>query len=374
MKVPKAIRKPSGSWQIQLRLGGKSITINRQTEAEAITEAERIKAEWNAGKRDRPVIRKTLEAACCEYIDLYRSRLSPTTIQGYEKIVKNSFSDLMKANIYDITFRDLEKAVSDECNRSGRSGKRSPKTISNEFNFIFSILKYNDINIKRPRLPERKRVPVQILTVEQVYKAVAGTDIELPCLLAMWLTLTISEIRGLTKSKSIRNNQLTVVETVVDVYGVPTRKPGGKEASRTRTLLLPPYLAYLIDLVEGDIICPLSAQAVYKRLQRYLGKAGLPKITFHQLRHISASTMVGLGIPPAYVKQTGGWATDQIMNSIYVHTYQEQQAEFTERMNAYMNNIIATNNATVTRIHRTYRKKTGVQLPSPPPEKVNETE
>lgn len=38
---------------------------------------------------------------------------------------------------------------------------------------------------------------------------VKGTDMELPALLAMWLSFTASEILGLTKSKSLQGDRLT---------------------------------------------------------------------------------------------------------------------------------------------------------------------
>ena len=82
----------------------------------------------------------------------------------------------------------------------------------------------------------------------------------------MWMTFTISEIRGFTKSRSIHDGQISVVETVVDINGKPVRKPYGKEEERSRTLDIPPYIMALIDAVDGDVICPLSSQAVNKRL------------------------------------------------------------------------------------------------------------
>ena len=41
--------------------------------------------------------------------------------------------------------------------------------------------------------PKLKELP----TAEQVMNMVCGTDIELPCLLTMWLSLRMGEVRGL---------------------------------------------------------------------------------------------------------------------------------------------------------------------------------
>lgn len=48
MKVPKARKLPSGSWTIQMRLGGRSVSVTRFSERACILEAERIKAAYRA--------------------------------------------------------------------------------------------------------------------------------------------------------------------------------------------------------------------------------------------------------------------------------------------------------------------------------------
>lgn len=53
--------------------------------------------------------------------------------------------------------------------------------------------------------PKLKELP----TAEQVMNMVRGTDIELPCLLAMWLSLRMGEVRGL-QFRDLHDNVLTV--------------------------------------------------------------------------------------------------------------------------------------------------------------------
>lgn len=135
------------------------------------------------------------------------------------------------------------------------------------------------------RLPEIQRTFPDLVPPDQIVAAIMGTDIELPCLLAMWLSLSMSEIRGLTKSKSVRGSKLYIVETVVDVKGKPVRKVGGKEELRPRALDIPPHIKKLIDAVPDDIIEARSGHAIYMRLQIVLKAAGLPYMRFHDLRH-----------------------------------------------------------------------------------------
>ena len=51
MKVPEPRKLPSGSWFIQLRLGGESIPVSSTSKQVCIKEAQAIKAEYLAGKR-----------------------------------------------------------------------------------------------------------------------------------------------------------------------------------------------------------------------------------------------------------------------------------------------------------------------------------
>ena len=348
MKVPKPRKLSSGNWFIQLRLGGESVPVTEPTEKQCIKSAQIIKAEYLAGKRITKAKHqaKTLREACTEYIEKYRSRLSPSTIQGYEKIRDNNFQCIMDTDVFTLTKADVDRAVDLECQKPGRGGRNlSPKTIQNICGFLFPIIRnYNPDCVSDVKLPEVKKIPAKILRPEAVFSAVQGTEIELPCLLAMWMTLSISEIRGLTKSKSINGDQLMVVETVVDIKGAPVRKLGGKEEYRSRVLTIPPYIKALIDKTEGDIICPLSSHATNKRLQRLLANAGLPPMSFHKLRHVAASTMMAIGIPDDYIRAAGGWKTNYVLDRTYKHIFSQEQQQYTAKLDKKFASIIKNAN------------------------------
>lgn len=342
LKVPKPTQMSSGNWFIRLRINGENINVTESTERACIEKARAIKAGLLTEKKLKgDVASMTLSEACKVYITKIEGRIDASTKQGYEKIERVHFPDLMKKKLGQINDKVLQEAIDNECKRISQRGKPyAPKTVNSAYFYISDVLDNCGVSHATPRLPEEKIKPVQILTAEQVYEAVKGTEIELPCLLAMWLTFTISEIRGFTKSKSIRNGQISVVETVVDIHGKPLRKETAKEAERARTQNIPPYIQELIDKVDGDTICPLSSQATNKRLQRRLKKFGYPVISFHKLRHISASTSVALNIPSAYVKDRGGWVSDHVLNRVYTHTFPKERLEADKKMNDYFTDII----------------------------------
>jgi integrase len=339
--IPKARQLPSGNWFIQLRIDGESIPITEDTEDKCEAMAMSIKSGLIAAKKKPDDI--TLREACTEYIESRRSRLSPVTIEGYEIIRDTHFKGIMDRKLADLSWNVIDKAIADECDVINQyKRKMSPKTVKNAFGFIKSVLKSKKIEFDEGfRLPEVKRIPIQIVPAADVFDAVKGSVIELPCLLAMWLSMTVSEIRGLTKSKSIRNNQITVLETVVrTTKSGDIRKAGSKETERARTQDIPPYIQNLIDELDDDVICPLTAGAINRRLKRLLAKHGLPIISFHKLRHVSASSMAALSIPANYAQEKGGWKTDHVMKRVYTHTFTSERKEADRKMDEFFNEIV----------------------------------
>lgn len=346
MKLPAIRQLPSGNWFCQLRLDGKSISITEPTKEKC--QARALAYKTGILKARREPLSITLGAACDAYIDARRDIRSPTTIQAYRTIRENCYQDMMSKPLSQITEKTLSLAIQREAQRSVRTGRKlSAKSIKNSAGFIRSVLEENGVQLGRVAMPEVKRRVVRIPDPGDVIRAVKGSDIELPCLLAAWLSLSMSEIRGLTKSKSIMNGQLYVAETVVRVKDpqqkgkqTDVRKEGGKEELRSRVLDLPPYLSELINHVDGDIIVPLTPRQIGGRFTRLLEAKGLPHMSFHQLRHLNASTMAMLGIQKEIAQERGGWKTPHTMNEVYTHTFDAQRKAADEKIDAYFSSII----------------------------------
>lgn len=339
MKIPKIVQLPSGSFRCVVMIDGKR---------ESITDSsyERVEAKVLALKTGISKARKTpekltLKEACDRYIKSAEGRLSVTTADGYQRIVDNAFPTLMNTQLCDISHRTLQRAVDTECKRlNARGGKYAPKTIENRYSFIATVLHdfLPDLDTA-VTLPDVKDKPIFILTPEEVFEAVKGSPVELPVLLSMWLSFSMSELRGLTKSKSIHGDKITVVDTVVRVGNKEIRKEGGKEEKRTRTLTIPPYIKDLIDQVEGDIIVPATAASITSHFYRRLKWAGLPHMAFHKLRHINASIMAELQIQPKIANARGGWKTSYVRERVYTHTFSRDRVEADAAIDALFNGI-----------------------------------
>ncbi len=330
----KAKRLPSGNWRVQIMINGKRVSVTAPTEDEAVYEAIMLKT----GKKEAKGTSSTVGECIDDYIASKRNILSPTSIDSYERHKRNDISELCNIPISEITQLDIQKHF----NKLALT--KSPKTISNAHGLLVSVL-----NVYRPELRVKTTLPKQqkkikhLPDVRQVFKAIKGSEIELPCLLAMWCSLRMSEVRGVRKS-DIKNNCLTVHNTIVTVNGKHIEKNATKTIESTRELRLPKYILDLINALPQDqeYITILTGQAISKRLSRLLKKNGVEDLSFHGLRHMNASIMVALGIPDKYAMERGGWSSDHIMKSVYQHTFTKEREAVDDKIDDFFNSIIET--------------------------------
>ena len=117
------------------------------------------------------------------------------------------------------------------------------------------------------RKPNLKELP----TAEQVMQMIVGADIELPCLLAIWLSLRISEVRGLPFG-DLNENVLTVRRSRMNINGKDVIREVNKTYNSTRKLVVPDYLLKLILSIpherNEDFIVQQSYQFIYANLTR----------------------------------------------------------------------------------------------------------
>lgn len=274
--------------------------------------------------------RMTLNEAIAKYISTSDAVLGAKTIEEYEKIQKNGFQMLMDVELEKITRELLIEAVNTEakrpCKRYTKNPKPiSPKTLKNEYGLISSVIKRYcpgvDTNVTLPAV----QPPIKsLLPPEVIFEIVKGEEIELAVLIAMWLSFSASELRGLKRS-SIHGNYIQIDQVIVDVRNTPVEKDVAKVDTRKRKHRIPPYIKELIDMLPEDqeYLIPFSASVLSKRWTRLLKRNGLPHMTFHELRHVNASVMASLHIPDKYAMERGGWKSDKVMKQTYTHTFDE---------------------------------------------------
>jgi len=315
--------------------------ITRDTKAECELEAARIKAE---GVPEKKSGRITVGDACDRYIDLCRV-LSPATVDGYRKARANGFQKLMSVPVDDLTEELVQDAINEEACRIGRRGPISAKTLANEWGLVSSSL-WKICRLKYDvRLPRRKKNLKEYPDPQLVVDAIRGTSVELPCMLALWLSFSMSEIRGLQWC-DLKDGVLTINRVVVDVGTVPTVKDVAKTDARIRRHRVPPYILELMEQADHSQpwIVPLNHSQIFGRFRKICRKAGLD-LTFHELRHLNASVMLQLGVPEKYAMERGGWKSPHVMSTVYQHTFSAQRVRVDDQVDAYFNGLLSPEKA-----------------------------
>ena len=345
MKVPIPRKLPSGTWFIQLRLGGESIPVSARTKKDCIDQARLIKAEYLAGKREKKTKAPkapTLEEAIDAYIARRKAALSPSTIRGYTTIKRTRFLSLMGKEITKISQDDWQAACNDEL----RNKHLSAKTLKNAWFFISSVILETTGNpapkVKLPQVVPPERPFLEPEQIKPFIAAVHGTNVEIPALLAL-SSLRLSEIAALQWENVDLDKKLIKVRgaAVIDINNQFVRKKENKNATSTR--IVPIMIGELYEALKAEKkeigpIIDYWPNLIYKRINNICEKNGLPLVGVHGLRHSFVSLAYHLNVPEKIVMEIGGWADYQTMRRIYTHIARSDVARYTEYFEDYFSN------------------------------------
>lgn len=332
----KASKTPSGKYRVQVYAGvdenGKRIvrSFMASTEEGAILAAYEFKQKYAIGVDPMDM---TVEGAINKYIESRTNILSPTTIRSYRLICRTRMQSIMKCKISKLRVIDVQDAINQDAMRL------SKKSLKEAVSLLNSALMAQEIYMhlrKRIALPQQRKKIKELPPLNAIIDVIVGTELELPCLLAMWLSLRIAEVRGLKYSDITPDGKrIRVQRERVYNYGTDLVREVNKTEDSTRTNMLPEYIYKMIMAQphnsDDDFIVQMGYNGLYKGFKREMGKRGY-KTTFHDLRHVFATTLNDLGIPPNYIQKLGGWSTDNVMKTVYTHTTSEKEQEYQSRI------------------------------------------
>ena len=315
-----------------------SVTANKKTECR-----NQASALIEAHKRQK-LEGVTVLQAMTDYVEAKRNVLSPSTIAQYERFRDHAFQSLWTIPVGRLTSLDVQQAVNEESGRKKERGGKpvSAKTIKNEYEFLRAA-----VALARPDLALHVTLPKPVKTYrdlptpQQVIEKIKGQDIELPALLAMWLSLTASEIRGI-KVSSIKDGILTIDESVVQVNGEAIHKPAAKAYDRNRRIRVPDYIMDLIKQTDAwkkgeGYIETRSGKALSSRFSRVMKGT----MRFHDLRHLFASVGLALNVPEKYLMEQGGWSTPSTMKNVYQHTFEKERIDHQGTIDNYFSKLVS---------------------------------
>lgn len=339
----KPTKLPSGSWRVRLTRGGKTYSFTAETRSEAIKQASLFLAEGDRAERNGI----TVEEAIQKYIDSKRNVLSPTTIEGYEIYLKHHYESIRSVPVKLLSSFQVQECINQEAaSLSARGKPLSAKSMRNIYGLLSSAVRmFRPDFAMQVTLPQPVKVFRDLPAPEELLRAVHGTDIELPVLLAMWMSLTESEICGI-KVSSIHNGILEINEVIVHAHGEQISKAAAKEYTRNRRIPIPDHIMELIKKTDAwqageGYIEPRSGKAIYARFKRVTKAAGLD-LRFHDCRHYFASICAAIGVPEKYIMADGGWATPHVMKSVYTETFEQERKRNRRDLDAYFSRLFVS--------------------------------
>ncbi len=328
--MAKAKKLPSGSYRVQVfdyqDIDGKK--HYKSFTARTKREAEFNAAQWLAGKDQAVEEKLTLYEAVTRYIDAKRNVLSPSTIRGYEGMQSNYFKEIGRSPIAKLSNTALQVWISD------LSKDLSPKTIRNIYGLLVATLSMfaPDLRLK-VTLPAKKKPELYTPSDDDIaclLRHVSGKELEIAILLAAFGPMRRGEICALT-SDDIHGNIIDVNKSMV--MGPDrlwyTKQP--KTYSSYRQIEYPEFVIRKISGITGRIIKATPAQ-ISNRFDRAIRYSGLPHFRFHDLRHYAASIMHAIGVPDQYILQRGGWASDNVMKTVYRNVIDMESAKQNKRI------------------------------------------
>lgn len=332
-----ARKLPSGSWRCLVyshtdengKRRYKSFTC-KDPSPQGKRICEKAAAEW-AAQQDRAEEAYTLGQAYDDYIALRTAVLAPRTLDQYRSIRAHHLQALMDVRLNDITQKMIQFEINEE------SRVCSPKTVRNIHGLLSAVLlQYRPDLRLNTALPKKVRPKLYVPTdadITRLIAASAGTELELPILLAVFGPMRRGEICALDSADILGNT--------VHVYKTMTKTKGGwklkapKSYAGDRFIVYPDAVAQKWQGIEGPITS-LHPNGITKRFPKLLKKAGLPHFRFHDLRHYSASALHAIGIADQYIMQRGGWASDDTLKEVYRHTIEEKQKAQTQLITDHM--------------------------------------
>lgn len=313
MKIEK---RPSGSYRVRKMYKGQMYTVtfdHKPTQKEAM-QAMADELDKVQGKR------KSMDfaGAAEQYIESKRNVLSPSTIRGYDGIIRQISESFLKESIYDIGAMDVQK----EINRFSKD--HSPKSVRNLHGFISAVLGVFNPNLKlTTTMPQKVKNEPYIPSSEDIKRILdhaKGTRYEIPIILACY-GMRRSEICALTPD-DVEGDVVTINKAMVQSEKGKWVIKTTKTTASSRDIVIPETVAEKI--AKQGYVYKGNPNSITCYLARAQTELGIPKFSIHKLRHYFASQMSAIGIPDADIMRMGGWETDHVMKSVYRHSMMER--------------------------------------------------
>lgn len=332
---------PSGNYRVQVldyvdeagKRHYRSFTAATKKEAQLLAEEWKLNRKKGIREPENLTVLETVE----RYLSAKEAVLSPSTMRGYDYLKRCYLS----GSFGRISLRELDSTTAQIWVSDLVKKELSPKTVRNAYGLLSASLDMfaPDLRLK-VQLPARKKPDLYCPSDEDVktlLEHIEGTELEIAVLLAAFGPLRRGEICALT-DKDIKGNTVMVSKSMVEgpdhLWYIKEPKTYGSY----RDVELPGFVAEKLKGYKGRIIVSTPDQ-ISNSFKKAIIKTNLPHFRFHDLRHYAASIMHAIGVPDQYILQRGGWASDNIMKSVYRNAIDLETVRQNKKINQHFEKV-----------------------------------
>lgn len=322
------ITKNGKGWRVRLQRDGVMYSIQLDHKP-SDREADDLIREHirNVGGMPSNIRGMSFEDAGKEYIKLKNNVLSPNTVRGYEKIMRNLPEWFLNKGIDKVTALDVQKVIND------RSAKVSAKTVRNDHGFISAVLSVYRENLRlKTKMPLKGKFEPYTPTdsdVQKILDSVIGTKYEIPFRLAVY-AMRRGEVCAV-QSSDLSGNWLSINKSLAEnPDGGWVVKPIPKTSESIRKIYIDDGLAEKIRKIDGRLYDgrPSMLDVMLHRKQKALG---IEQFRFHDFRAYYVSMAHKMGIPDKYIRQNCGFASSAVMDRHYKRIQEDAMAEYNKK-------------------------------------------
>jgi integrase len=294
------------------------------------------------------------------------SQVAPRAHERYAEIARKSIAPLLGncvlSKLQPARISAAYAKALAEGRRDGKGGL-SPRTVGHMHRILrqalaaavnWDVLAINPAAKVRP--PKVERAKMRALDADETAAAIEAarsTHIFMPTILGAACGLRRGEIAALRwRAVSLESEQLSVVASAEQTrQGVREKET---KSGRDRTVAMPTLVVeelrryrlkqaeellkvgvrqseetHVVTRADGE---PIQPDSITQGWDRFVVRAGLPRVRFHDLRHTCASLMLREGIHPKIVQERLGHATIAVTLDLYSHVLPGMQADAASRI------------------------------------------
>jgi integrase len=356
-------QRSQGSFELRYRAAGKTVsTTFRGTKRQAEQELRRLLTDIDKGGRGPS--KESVSAWFDRWLGIVAAEISPLTLRLYTSQVENHLRPAFGNDRLD---RLSPARIQEEWSKLIGLASSSRRVLHHVLNSSLSraveleLIPRNPCTVLRRRLPRIERTEQAVLSPAQcvaMLDAVRGTPMLAPVVLGLGLGARRGEIAALRWSRISDDGVATITEALRELSASDIRR-GSTKTGKSRRVKLPAYAiaelrAWKREQAEELLrlgvrqgpdtpVCtdpagrPLSPMRISDGFRALKKRLGLP-ISFHGLRHTSASIALAAGATVKQVQERLGHSRPSMTLDIYSHVIEGIDDDAAEHLDRAMRN------------------------------------